>query len=159
MLILTVFDAIGKFIAENKTVLSITTIVTGLGSGFIYFVVKKVIPSAIEEFLGFLTKVVTKLFGGTVEGISEEVQPVPALAKMDEWTAQLTQQKVELQFQSELKLIELKNKLVSSKLTTVERIAYQALYDKIMLDYGNRISQSTLTTLAAIEQAAREKAV
>jgi hypothetical protein len=54
-----------------------------------------------------------------------------------------------------MKVIELKNKLASPKLSKVERIAYQSLYDKIILDLGDNISLATLETIKAIDEASK----
>jgi hypothetical protein len=88
------------------------------------------------------------MFGGSVDGVSDEVKELPIMAKMNDWQK-------ELRIQNEMKVIELKNKLASPKLSKVERIAYQSLYDKIILDLGDNISLATLETIKAIDEASK----
>ncbi len=142
------FEGISQFFQDNSILVSVTTVVTAVGGGLIYYLTKKVIPATIDTLLTFVNKIVTKMFGGEVEGVSETVQQLPIMDKMNAWQQ-------ELHMQNEMKIIELKNKLVSPKLSKVERIAYQSLYDKLMLDLGNSISPATLETLKAIEEASK----
>lgn len=145
-----IFEAISNFARENSVMLTTGTAVSVLGGGFIYYVVKKVVPETLNKLLLFVTKLVAKMFGVPVEGVSDMVQKLPIMDKMEAWEAKL-------QTQNELKLIELKNKLVSPKLSDTERIAYIAMYDKILLDMGAAISSSTKNALEAIERAASAK--
>lgn len=145
-----IFEGISRFFQDNATMVSVTTAVTAIGGGFIYYITKTVIPNAIDTVVTFTNKVVTKMFGGEVEGVSDSVKELPIMTKMNEWEAQL-------KTQNEMKLIDLKNKLVSPKLTSVERIAYQSLYNKLIDDLGDTISPATQATLAAIEEAANKE--
>lgn len=145
----TILEAIGNFFQDNATMVSVTTAVTAIGGGFVYYITKKVIPSTIDKVVSFTNKVVTKMFGGEAEGVSDAVSELPIMDKMRNWEQ-------ELHMQNEMKVIELKNKLVSPKLSATERLAYQALYDKLMLDMGDKLSPATKSTLEAIEQAAKE---
>jgi hypothetical protein len=142
------FEGISQFFQDNSILVSVTTVVTAVGGGLIYYITKKVIPATIDTLLTFVNKIVTKMFGGAVDGVSEDVKELPIMAKMDAW-------KHELHMQNEMKVIELKNKLVSPKLSNTERIAYQSLYDKLMLDLGDSLSPATLETLKAIDEAAK----
>jgi hypothetical protein len=142
------FEGISQFFQDNSILVSVTTVVTAVGGGLIYYITKKVIPATIDTLLTFVNKIVTKMFGGTVEGVSDEVKELPIMAKMNDWQK-------ELRIQNEMKVIELKNKLASPKLSKVERIAYQSLYDKIILDLGDNISLATLETIKAIDEASK----
>lgn len=142
-------DGISVFFQENATWLSVTSAVTAIGGGFMYYLTKKVIPTVTNKILSGINKVVTKMFGGEVEGVSDAVTELPIMERMKSWEH-------ELHIQNEMKLIELKNKLVSPKLSSVERISYQALYDKLMLEVGDTLSPATKSTLEAIEQASKE---
>jgi hypothetical protein len=142
------FEGISQFFQDNSILVSVTTVVTAVGGGLIYYITKKVIPATIDTLLTFVNKIVTKMFGGPVDGVSDEVKELPIMAKMNDWQK-------ELRIQNEMKVIELKNKLASPKLSKVERIAYQSLYDKIILDLGDNISLATLETIKAIDEAAK----
>jgi hypothetical protein len=142
------FEGISQFFQDNSILVSVTTVVTAVGGGLVYYITKKVIPSTIDTLLTFVNKIVTKMFGGQVDGVSEEVKELPIMAKMNDWQK-------ELRIQNEMKVIELKNKLASPKLSKVERIAYQSLYDKIILDLGDNISLATLETIKAIDEASK----
>jgi hypothetical protein len=142
------FEGISQFFQDNSILVSVTTVVTAVGGGLIYYITKKVIPATIDTLLTFVNKIVTKMFGGSVEGVSDEVKELPIMAKMNDWQK-------ELRIQNEMKVIELKNKLASPKLSKVERIAYQSLYDKIILDLGDNISLATLETIKAIDEASK----
>jgi hypothetical protein len=142
------FEGISQFFQDNSILVSVTTVVTAVGGGLIYYITKKVIPATIDTLLTFVNKIVTKMFGGAVDGVSDEVKELPIMAKMNDWQK-------ELRIQNEMKVIELKNKLASPKLSKVERIAYQSLYDKIILDLGDNISLATLETIKAIDEAAK----
>ena len=89
------------------------------------------------------------MFGMEVEGVDEMVRKLPIVDKMNEWQASL-------QSQNELKLIELKNKIVSPKLSEAERVAYQGMFDKIMNDLGDKVSYATLKVINEIDQKAKE---
>lgn len=142
------FEGVSQFFQDNSILVSVTTVVTAVGGGLVYYITKKVIPATIDTLLTFVNKIVTKMFGGEVDGVSDTVQQLPIMDKMNAWQQ-------ELHMQNEMKVIELKNKLVSPKLSSVERIAYQSLYDKLMLDLGDSISPATLETLKAIEEASK----
>lgn len=142
------FEGISQFFQDNSILVSVTTVVTAVGGGLIYYITKKVIPATIDTLLTFVNKIVTKMFGGSVDGVSDEVKELPIMAKMNDWQK-------ELRIQNEMKVIELKNKLASPKLSKVERIAYQSLYDKIILDLGDNISLATLETIKAIDEASK----
>jgi hypothetical protein len=142
------FEGISQFFQDNSILVSVTTVVTAVGGGLVYYITKKVIPATIDTLLTFVNKIVTKMFGGSVDGVSDEVKELPIMAKMNDWQK-------ELRIQNEMKVIELKNKLASPKLSKVERIAYQSLYDKIILDLGDNISLATLETIKAIDEAAK----
>jgi hypothetical protein len=142
------FEGISQFFQDNSILVSVTTVVTAVGGGLVYYITKKVIPATIDTLLTFVNKIVTKMFGGAVDGVSDEVKELPIMAKMNDWQK-------ELRIQNEMKVIELKNKLASPKLSKVERIAYQSLYDKIILDLGDNISLATLETIKAIDEAAK----
>lgn len=89
------------------------------------------------------------MFGMEVEGVDEMVRKLPIVDKMNDWQASL-------QSQNELKLIELKNKIVSPKLSEAERVAYQGMFDKIMNDLGDKVSYATLKVINEIDQKAKE---
>lgn len=142
------FEGISQFFQDNSILVSVTTVVTAVGGGFIYYITKKVIPATIDTLLTFVNKIVTKMFGGPVDGVSDVVKELPIMEKMNAWQK-------DLHIQNEMKLIELKNKLVSPKLSAAERIAYQSLYNKLVLDLGDDISLATLETIKAIDEASK----
>ena len=51
----------------------------------------------------------------------------------------------------ELKLIDLKSKLITKKLNEAERLAYQRQYDRILEEFGGLVSEETLETLRQLE--------
>jgi hypothetical protein len=145
-----VFSQLSEVIANNKDFLLNGTFWTLLFGGISYIFVKYVLPKFMNLGLLYLSKIMAKLFGQDVEGVSETVNKLPFVDK-------IKSMEHELHVQNELKLIELKNKIVSPKLSDSERIAYQAMYDTIIRQLGDSISAATIMALEAIENAAKKK--
>lgn len=140
----------GDFISNNIDIISFGTIATTISGIAGYILVKKVLPQVMDRFLMFLSKVIAKMFGQDVEEVSETVQKLPFVEKM-------RSMEQELHLQNELRLIELKNKIVSPKLSESERIAYQGMFDQLVRQLGDSVSAATIMTLDAIEAAAKKK--
>ena len=134
-------------IKSNWEVITFGTFMATITGVAGYWVTKKVIPALIDTFLLYLAKIMAKLTGVPVDGVSDVIQKLPFVDNLKKASEELHQQ-------NEIKLMELKNKLVSPKLSEAERLAYQGIYDKLMDDMGDTIS---IQTLDAIEKAAKEK--
>jgi uncharacterized membrane-anchored protein len=83
------FEGISQFFQDNSILVSVTTVVTAVGGGLVYYITKKVIPATIDTLLTFVNKIVTKMFCGAVDGVSEDVKDLPIMAKMDAWKHEL----------------------------------------------------------------------
>lgn len=140
---------LGEWVSSNWQGISLAAVMTTVGGGLSYYVVKYFLPTLQNRLLGYVVKIVSKMFGMEVEGVDEMVKKLPIVDKMNDWQASL-------QSQNELKLIELKNKIVSPKLSEAERVAYQGMFDKIMNDLGDKVSYATLKVINEIDQKAKE---
>ncbi len=140
---------IGEWAASNWQGISLAAVMTTVGGVLSYYVVRHFLPKLQNKLLGYVVKIVSKMFGMDVEGVDEMVKKLPIVDKMNEWQASL-------QSQNELKLIELKNKIVSPKLSEAERVTYQGMFDKIMNDLGDKVSYATLKVINEIDQKAKE---
>lgn len=144
------WDKIVEFFSTNKEVLAIIVSIAGTGGFGIALVNKFILPTLLNKFLVFLSKVIGKMFGIESDEVSDSIEKLPIVDKMEEYVRIS-------EMQSELKLIEYKRLLVSDKLTDTERIAYQAMYDKVILSLGNKLTSATIMALEAIEKSAKEK--
>lgn len=140
---------LGDWVSSNWQGISLAAVMTTVGGGLSYYVVRYFLPTLQNKLLGYIVKIVSKMFGVEVEGVDDMVKKLPIVDKMNEWQASL-------QSQNELKLIELKNKIVSPKLSEAERVAYQGMFDKIMNDLGDKVSYATLKVINEIDQKAKE---
>lgn len=140
---------IGEWASSNWQGISLAAVMTTVGGGLSYYVVRYFLPKLQNKLLGYVVKIVSKMFGMEVEGVDDMVKKLPIVDKMNDWQASL-------QSQNELKLIELKNKIVSPKLSEAERVAYQGMFDKIMNDLGDKVSYATLKVINEIDQKAKE---
>lgn len=145
-----IFDLIASFLAEHGIMVSTVSAVTIIGGVASYFLFKKVIPAATNTLLGFISQVIGKMFGLPSEGVSDTIKELPIVKEMKQWELQMVAQ-------NELKLIDYKKLLVSAKLSDAERVAYQAMFDKILNELGDKISYATLKALDAIEKSAKEQ--
>lgn len=140
---------LGEWVSSNWQGISLAAVMTTVGGGLSYYVVRHFLPTLQNRLLGYIVKIVSKMFGMEVEGVDDMVRKLPIVDKMNDWQASL-------QSQNELKLIELKNKIVSPKLSEAERVAYQGMFDKIMNDLGDKVSYATLKVINEIDQKAKE---
>ena len=143
------FKMLGEWVSSNWQGISLAAVMTTVGGGLSYYVVRYFLPKLQNKLLGYVVKIVSKMFGMEVEGVDDMVKKLPIVDKMNDWQASL-------QSQNELKLIELKNKIVSPKLSEAERVAYQGMFDKIMNDLGDKVSYATLKVINEIDQKAKE---
>lgn len=144
------WSQLSELVSNNIDIISFGTIATTISGVLGYILIKKVLPNLMNKGLLFLSKVLAKMFGQDVEEVSANIKQLPFVEKMSSMQR-------ELHVQNELKLIELKNKIVSPKLSESERIAYQAMFDQIVRQLGDSVSAATKMTLEAIEAAAKKK--
>jgi hypothetical protein len=141
------FNSIAQWVSESWANIGFMTLATTVFGVISYYFAKHVFPRAIESLVTILSKVISKLFGVDVADVSESITQLPFIQN-------LKKMEHDILIQNEIKLIELKNKLVSPKLSEVERLAYQAVYDKLLLDLGDKLSYETVKVLSEIEKAA-----
>lgn len=142
-------NQIGIWTNSNWQGVSLTAIFTAVGALLAYYFIHKFLPKLLDKALNYLVKIMAKMFGLQVDDVSDAVQKLPIVDDIKEW------QKA-VQAQNELKLIELKNKIVSPKLTEVERVAYQGMFDKLYKDIGDSMSLATIKVLEVIDEKAKE---
>lgn len=143
-------EAASAWLADKGFILMFTTILGSISAFFVYYITNKVIPKFTASIVTYIAKVISKLFGGEEEDVEDFIHELPIMQELKQWQENMA-------VQSELKLIELKNKLVSPYLSDAERIAYQGEYDYIFEKFKEHISQKTLTLLDEIEKAADDK--
>lgn len=147
---MNIWEQIAELVSNNLDLISLGTLVTVISGAFSYFLFKKVIPNVLNRGLLYLSQVMAKMFGQDVDEVSATIKQLPFVEKISSWEH-------EMHVQNELKLIELKNKIVSPKLSDTERIAYQAMFDQVMRQLGQSVSSATIMALDAIEAAAKKK--
>lgn len=152
MQVMSLMTWFSELFQENGQLVALWSTLTAVVGGVAIYIVKNVIPKALNLVVTWVVKVTTKMFGGEVEGVDAAVKELPIVQKMESYSK-------EIQTTNEIKLIELKNKLVSPKISSIERIAYQAVYDKLIKELGTSISPETVAALAAIDMAAKERTV
>jgi hypothetical protein len=143
------FNSLGDWLSASWGNIGFMTLATTVFGVVSYYFARHVFPKAIESLVLILSKVISKLFGMEVEDVSDVVKKLPFIDNLKKMEHNIL-------VQNEVKLIELKNKLVSPKLSEVERIAYQGVYDKLLEDLGDSLSFATAKVLNEIEKAAKK---
>ena len=134
------------WLEDKGFVFVVTGILGSAGAAVLYYFWKVFVPRLTNKILEWVVKVVNKMFGIPSEDVSDAVSELPIVKQMQEWTDRML-------LESEIKLIELKNRLVSPKLNKAERIAYQAEFDYLYDKVGSNMSAKTKTILKQIEDA------
>lgn len=125
-------------------VVATSGVMSALAAWMLYYFYKVLVPKFTGHILEFIVKVVSKMFGLPADDVSDAVQQLPIVNQMDEWNKRMT-------LDAELKLVELKRRLVSPSLNKAERIAYQAEYDHLMESAGDKVSPKIKKVLKDIE--------
>jgi len=129
---------------------SFGVLISALIAAVLAYVVKKLLPNLANQVLIYVSKVIGKMFGVSDATVSNTITELPIVK-------QLESQHAEWVVSMELKLVELKNKLISPKLTELEIIAYQAQFDQIMETLGNKVSAATQKALDNLDALATKR--
>ena len=141
-----ILQTAGNWLEGKGYIVFFSTILTAIGGWFVFYLHRYFLPKVTAKLLLWITKVVSQMFGVPQEEVSNEVGELPIVRQMKDWNERMV-------IESELKLIELKNRLVSNKLSTTEKVAYQEEFDYILDKFGHLISARTMEILKKIEDA------
>jgi hypothetical protein len=137
-----------QWFTENFGQLSLTAIITAIITFVTWYLAKKVFPNVMNTGLSVVTKVVAKMFGLPQDDVSAAIKELPIVKQMNTAHAEFI-------MAQEAKLVEYKNKLLSPKLSDVEKVAYQAMYNKAMAALDNVVSAETQKILDELEALAK----
>jgi len=141
------FRMAGEWLDGKGFVLTSSVVLSALFGWFAWYLHRYFLPRVTSKLLSWVVQVVSQMFGVPQEQVSEEVYELPIVAQMKDWNERMI-------MESELKLIELQNRLVSPILSNSERIAYQAEFDYILERFGHLISEKTKGILKSVSDAA-----
>ena len=137
---------VGAWIAENSTVITISTIFTGVLTWLAWYFSKKVVPMFAMKILKYVASIIARLFGVGEDTVLNGVNQLPIIED-------LKRNHKEHNEYLEAELIKTKTKLLmSDRLTEVERISAEYLFDKYLMELGDEISDKTLEVLAKLDR-------
>lgn len=139
-------DTILNFINDNSTV--IMSIVSVGGFSIATFLISKITKSTVNVVVNYIANIVAKLFGGDSSITLDGVNKLPFIDDLREYAS-------EIKLNWELKLIDLKRKLLSPKLSKIERATFQNEYDKILDILKGKLSYETEQLLLELENLAK----
>lgn len=141
-------NTILDFIHENSTV--IMSIVSVGGFSLATFLISKITKSTVNVVVNYIANIVTKLFGGDSSITLDGVNKLPFIDDLKEYAD-------DIRLNWELKLVDLKRKLLSPKLSKIERVSFQNEFDKILDILKGKLSYDTEKILLELENLAQEE--
>lgn len=139
-------QAVGSWLAENSTIITITTIFTGVLTWLAWYFTKKVVPMFAMKILKYVASIIARLFGVGEDTVLNGVNQLPIIEDLKK------NHKEHVQY-LETEAVKTKTKLLmSDRLTEVERVAAEYLYDKYLEEIGDEMSAKTKEVLAKLDR-------
>lgn len=114
------------------------------GTSLVLF--RKYLLNVGQKIMNILIKVVVKLYGGNVteDEVTSAFEALPFVQDLKAQAAQIRED-------NELKLVQIKQKILSPKLSEVERVSYEYQYNTLFNKLDGALSESTKAVLEKME--------
>lgn len=137
---------VGAWIADNSTVITISTVFTGALTWLAWYFSKKVVPMFAMKILKYVASIIARLFGVGEDAVLNGVNQLPIIED-------LKRNHKEHNEYLEAELVKVKSKLLmSDRLTEAERITAEYLYDKYLAELGDELTEKTKEVLAKLDR-------
>lgn len=143
-------DKIVEFWNSHGTAL-MTFVISG-GVALATFLVAKFGNKLVVKLVNYFVNILMKLFGGSssLQDVNDKFNELPFVNELKDYSKTIG---IDL----ELKYIELKRKLLSPKLSELERKAFQFEFDMIGEKIGKALSEKTIKMLTELEEISRRE--